>query len=464
MKKTLGLSDLIMMNVAAIVGLRWIPMAAGYGPAAVALWLLAAALFFVPTGLVAAELATAWPDQGGVYAWVRRAFGQKWGFLTAWFYWVNNLFYYPSLLTYVAVTLAFLIDPELAKNKLYVCATILVVFWGVTLFNLRGLQIGKWLINAAAVLGTVVPGGLLIGLGVLSVALWQRPAATEYSLAAMVPSLSGFENISLLSALMFAMAGIEVTPIMAEETEDPPRTFPRATLWSALLIALLYIVGTVAVTLMAPPEKIGSASGIMDAVQLLAADLGLPWLVPAMVVLLTIGNFGGISVWVIGPIKMLFESCKEGILPPALTRLNAFDMPGNAMLVQAGFITVVTVAISFLPTVNAFYEALVMMCTITYFIPYVFLFVAFLALRRRYPDVPRPCRVPGGTIGAWTVGLTGLASVLLAIILPFFPGKDLTTPGDVLIYELQIGGGPLLFGALGLFLFARRPPEATSSV
>lgn len=465
MKKSLGLFDIVLMNVTAIIGLRWITIAAAGGSSSVFMWVFAAFMFFIPLGLVSAELATGWPEQGGLYVWVREAFGEKPAFITSWFYWINNLFYYPSLLAFIAVTMAFIIDPVLIKydflssgqtladSKLYVCGLTLVLFWVLTLINCRGVSVGKWISNLSGLFGTILPGLTIIILGAVSVFILKRPIPTDYSLAKLVPSFSSFDDISFLSTLMFAMAGIELTPTLAGDTENPERVFPKATVISAIIIAIIYIVGTIAMTMIIAPDKIGSASGIMDAMKLLATELNFPLLLFGMAIMITLGNFGGVGVWIIGPIKMLFESTRQGVLPEFFVKLNDDGMPRNAMIVQAVLITVITICTSLLPSVESMYDVLILMTTITYFIPYILLFGAFLKLRKSHPDNPRPYKVPGGTAGAWLAAGVGLFSVFLGIILPFVPGKSLITAYDIMIYELQIGGGPLILGVIGLLIY-----------
>lgn len=465
MKKSLGLFDIVLMNVTAIIGLRWITIAAGFGASSIFLWFFAAFLFFIPLGLVSAELATGWPKQGGLYVWVREAFGEKPAFITSWFYWINNLFYYPSLLTFIAVTIAFLIDPILIKNnylantesladsKFYVCGLTVVFFWLLTLVNCKGLRVGKWLANVSGLFGTILPGLTIILLGIASVFVFKRPVPTDYSLSQLLPSLSSYTNISFLSTLMFAMAGIELTPILAGDTENPEKIFPRATVISAIIISVIYIIGTVSMTMIISPDKIGSASGIMDAMKLLSAELNFPYLLYAMALMITLGNFGGVSVWIIGPIKMLFESTRQGVFPDFFVKTNEDGMPQNAMIVQAFLITLIVILTSFLPSVETIYEVLILMTTITYFIPYILLFAAFMKLRKSFPDTPRPYKIPGGNIVAWLITAVGLFSVTLAIVLPFVPSKNLITSQAILIYELEVGGGPLFFGLIGYLIY-----------
>lgn len=453
MKKTMKLWDIVLMNVTAVIGLRWITIAASFGAASIFMWIFAACMFFIPLGLVSSELATTWPDEGGIYIWVKEAFGEKPAFITSWYYWVNNLFYYPSLLTFIAVTLSFVINPALKDNKIYVCAVILIIFWSVTLINCKGLSIGKWLSNTGGLFGTILPGIIIMILGFASVFIWKRPIPTNYSLSNWVPHISGISNISMMSSLMFAMVGIEMTPILAGETHNPQKTFPRAIFISAIFVAGIYILGTVAVTMIISPDKIGQASGILDAIKLLAGELNIPWLTTFVALLLVVGTFGGVSVWIVGPIKLLFESTKKGVLPESFTKLNENDMPQNAMIIQACIVTAIVLLTSFLPSVNTIYSVLVLMTTMGSFIPYVFMFTAFIKLRKTQPDKHRPYKVPGGKTFAYIITVLAMIAVAVGLFLPLVPSSDLKTTADVVIYELEIICGPLLFGLVGLLFY-----------
>lgn len=456
MKKTMHLWDIIFMNVAAIIGLRWLPIAAGYGASAIFYWVIGALIFFIPLGLISSELATAWPDEGGLYVWVKTAYGERPAFITAWFYWINSFFYWPSLFTFMAVTATFLINPALAKNKYLICGMVLAGVWSITLLNIRGMSALKLLSKISSLFGIILPVIIIIALGFGSVIFMKNPIPTHYTLSSWIPHLGSVTNIAMLSALMFSMAGIELTPTLAGETVEPQKTFPRAILISAIIIVLTYIIATVAITLIIAPEKIGAASGIMDALYLIAHEIHFPFLVPIMAVMIVLGNLGGASAWLVAPIKMLFESCKGGILPNFLIKLNKNDMPANAILMQASIVTVIVLFIALLPSVNVFYETLLIMTTITYFIPYLFMFTSFLKLRKTHPDQPRPCRVPGGALVAWLCVIFGLLSVLGAMILPFvIPPADINDPFHILIYRLELGGGAGVFMVIGYWLYWR---------
>lgn len=456
MKKIMGLKDIVLMNVAAIIGLRWLPIAAGYGASAISLWIIAALLFFIPLGLVSTELATAWPEEGGLYVWTKQAYGERPAFIVSWFYWINSFFYLPSLLTFIAVTLSFLIKPTLATNKIFICSTVLIILWCTTLINIRGLNWVKWLANIGGTCGTLVPGAIIIIVGLVAVFIWHHPIPTDYSLIELVPHLNSASNIVFLSTLMFSMSGIEITPILAGETKDPQKTFPRALFISTILIVLFYIIGTVMITWIIAPEKIGAASGIMDAITLISKELGLPIIALISAGLIALGNLGGVSVWEVIPIKMFFESTKSGVLPKYFTYLNRHEMPSHAIFIQSMIMTIVILSTALLPSVNVLYETLVLMATITYFIPYLFMFMAFLKLRRTQPEKPRPYHIPGGKFLAYLITIVGFLSVLIGIILPCVaPPKDVATLHDLIIYRIEIIIGPILFLILGYWIYAR---------
>ena len=454
MKKILQTRDIVFMTIAAILGIRWLPIAASYGAAAIVLWVLAALLFLVPLGLVATELATTWPEEGGLYIWVKQAYGDKWGFMASWFYWVNNFFFYPALLAFIAVTAVFLINPALANNKLVICSIIIACLWFVTLLNLRSMQVMKWVADLGGLFGVILPGIVLVALAMVVVFIWHQPIPTDYSWSHWWPHLGKGSNIVFLSTLMFAMAGMEITPTLAGEVKNPQKTFPRALFISALLIVGLYITGTVAITWLITPDKIDAASGIMEALAVITSDLHLPWLLMAVTIMIIIGSLGAMSMWVVTPLKMLLESTKMGVLPHSLTKLNKHDMPSRAMLVQAVVITGIILITALMPSVNALYETLVLMATITYFIPYVFMFSAFFRLRAKYPHKHRPYHIPGGKWLAWLVGMLGFLSVLLAIVLPFITAPaDLKTINAILLYKIEIAAGPILFFLIGYLIY-----------
>ncbi|MEI8055640.1 MAG: APC family permease [bacterium] len=450
MKRIMRVWDIVFINIAAIVGVRWLAMTAAYGASSVLLWVIAMLLFFIPLGLVSTELATTWPDQGGVYVWIREAFGRRAGFMASWFYWVNNFFYYPAVLTFITVIVTSVINPELAHNKLFVCGCVIGFLWISTFINVHGMKAFVRFSNLAGIFGVLLPLMILIILGFGSVLFWKIPIATDYSWANWLPDLGSKSNLGFLAVLLFSMSGIELMPTMAGETENPQKTFPRAAFISAFFIVSLYIVSTVAITFVLSPEKLSAASGVIDVLFVLERELHVPFLALIVGGMIVLGSVGSIGVWIVAPIKMLLESCKDGALPKWFTQTNKDDMPTRALLAQALGVTLIIICTSFLPTINAFFTTLVLLAAITQFIPYVFMFLAFIKLRIKYPDKLRPYRVPGCKFIGYLVSGMGLFSVFLAIALLFIlPPNNLQSAHDILFFRIELAVGPIVFAAVG---------------
>lgn len=451
-KKILKLRDIVLMNVVAIIGLRWLPLAAKYGSSSIILWILASLLFFIPQGLVAAELSTGWPYEGGLYIWAKEAFGDKYGFLTSWSYWLTNVVYYPSMLIYIATTATFIINPKLAENERFVSIFIFVFFWIITLININGLNVSKWLSNIGGILGTIIPGVAFIGFAIYWVTGLHQKIETPYTPISFIPNLSSLSNIVFFSSMIFGFAGLELAPTLAERTEKPERTFPRAILISAIIIPALYILGTIAITFVIPPKQIGLATGIMQAIDIIFRRLHMPYLVSIIAFFIFIGSIGGINAWIVGPINMIFTSSK-GIMPKFFTKSNdKYGTPANALITQAILVSILTLLAFSTPSVESAYWILSAMTSILYFIPYLIMFSALIILRYKKPNVKRLYKIPGGILGAWIVGGIGFLVVAFSILLSLIPPSGMAL-GNLFSYELKLVGGTFLFILIGFILY-----------
>jgi amino acid transporter len=451
LNRALGLRDLVLFNLVAVVGLRWLATAAKSGPSALALWLLAAVFFFVPQGLVVTELSSRFPQEGGIYQWTKRALGEKHGYVCGWCYWINNVLYYPNLLISTAVIATYVVgkgDSTLASNWTYVLTATLVCLWLAVLMNVVGVGTGKWLQNAGGV-GTYIPGLILIVLGAIAVAMHREPA-NPITAQNVVPDLGNLGELNLWASIAFAFAGLELSSAMGGEVRDPRRTLPRAILIAAPLIALVYILGTGALLWLVPTGDVNIVSGFLQATEAGARQLSpsLWWLAPLAAAAYTIGNIGGVGAWLTGPARVAFAIGLDKYFPPAFGRVHPkWKTPYVAILVQASLATIFLL-ISVLgkgTTVEKAYLILLDTQLLIYFIPYCYLFISFL-LHRRTPAPADTVRVPGGSAGAWAVGLSGLLVTLFAMIVAMIPPSGDAQP---LLFELKVIGGALAFVGIG---------------
>ncbi len=456
-QKILGLKDVIIMSVVANMGIRWLPIAAGMGPISLVFWVLGALLFLIPISLIVAELSSRYHDEGGAYIWVRHQLGDGPAFIVSWFYWVNNLFFYPAILTFFATSFTYAFHkPELANSESFITWTVILTFWIVTLLTVAGLKLSKGISEFGGIFGSFLIIMLLIVLSLVSYGVYHQ-SATSFSLQDFSFSGGLVNNLSSLSVLMFAMAGIEIIPTIANAVKDPAKSLPRGLIIAAFLIVTLYLLGTFAMNIMASPNEIANTTGLMSTFQIIGAKLHLSWLDQLMALLLVFAEIGALVVWIFIPVIMFFKATQRGILPDWLHKTNKKDMPAAALIFQAVIVTIVILLTTFLPSVNLMYQVLVLMTTITYFIPYFFLIAAFLRFKLKEKD-SGAYQVPGGKFGVIGLSVCVVLSLALAVVLSFVPTSNLTTTHALIVYEAELGGGPilLLFIALGLYWRAKR--------
>ena len=457
LNRALGLRDLVLFNLVAVLGLRWLATAAKAGPSAIALWLLAALFFFVPQGLVVGELSSRFPEEGGIYQWTKRALGERHGYVCGWCYWINNVLYYPSLLMSAAVIATYAVgkgDSAMASSWAYVLPVTLLCLWLAVGLNIVGVGTGKWLQNAGGI-GTYVPGVIIVAIAIAFVAT-GRPSANPITPSSVVPNLGSLQGLNLWASIAFAFAGLELSSSMGGEVRDPRRTLPRSVIVSAPLIAAAYVLGTWGLLRIVPAGDVNIVSGLLQSISSGARELSpaLWWLAPLAAAAYTLGNVGGVGAWLTAPARVAFAIGLDRYFPPAFGRVHPkWKTPYVAILVQAALATAFLL-VSVLgkgTTIERAYLVILDTQLLIYFIPYVYLFISFLLLRRA--EAPAGAvRVPGGPIGAGAVGASGLVVTVLAMAIAMVPPDG---ESDPLLFELKVVGGALGFVALGGLVYWR---------
>ncbi|HSX12315.1 MAG TPA: amino acid permease, partial [Rhabdochlamydiaceae bacterium] len=402
------------------------------------------------------ELASTFPKLGGIFFWVKEALGQRLGFLSAWLLWFQNIVWYPTILSFVAVTLAYIFDPALANNKLYTCGTILALFWAITLVNLKGMRVSGWVSTIGMILGTFLPGLFIIILG----ALWlvtKRPSHIEFNWNSFFPDMSSVNHWALFAGVMLSLAGIEMSAVHAKDVKNPRKDFPKAILFSALLILALSIPGILSIALVVPQQEINLVAGSLQAIAVFLESYQLNALTPYLAICIAIGALASVSTWVAGPTKALLAAAEEGDLPPLFRKVNKQQMPSALLIAQACIVSVLTFVFALLPSFNEGLWILTAILSILYLMMYLLLFASALILRFKQPHTVRPYKIPGGKAGIIFVCALGFISALFAIVIGFFPPEQLPIANKTLYVELLFGG-VLLFslGPLLIFLFSRK--------
>lgn len=424
--RVLSVFTLAMINVAAVGSVKNWPVIAEYGFSSIFYLLLAALIFFLPVSLVAAELATGWPKIGGVFVWVKEAFGHRTGFLAIWLLWIENAIWYPTILSFLAATITYMFNPALLHNTFYTLSVILGAFWVATLANLFGMKISSWISTLGAILGAFIPGGLIIILGFI----WYfegMPREISMNWDSLIPNMGSIDQLVFFTGVLLSLCGMEMSAIHARDVRHPQKDYPKAILLSAILIIGLSILGVLSIAMIIPQKEISLVAGSMQAFSHFVNAYGLNWLTPYIAGLIAIGAFGSLSTWVIGPTKGLLAAARSGDLPPFFRTVNKNGVPGRILVVQAIIVSGLSLLFAYMPSVSSAFWILSAIVAQLYLVMYILLFAAAIKLRYKKPLVERSYRIPGGKAGIWIFSGMGILSSAFALIIGFFPPAQINT-------------------------------------
>lgn len=448
---------LAFLTTGSVASLRSSPTMAVYGLALVFLYILPAIVFLLPTSLVAAELASGW--KGGVYAWVAEGLSKPLGLLAVWCQFAMTIFYYPTLLGYVASTLAYVINPDLASSGLWTAIIIVTVFWAGVFVSARGMDEIAKLASSGLVIGTLIPGTLLVIMGIVYLAQGNASSA-PMDADHLLPAWTGIASLVLIVNNFLSYSGMEMNAVHVDDLEKPGTEFPRAMFFATLLVLLIFIFPALAISWVVPADTLSLTAGVMQAFSEFFGHFGVEILVPIVAIALVCASCGGMLGWLAGPSKgLLLIGRQEGYLPPYFQRLNKQGIQVNILVAQGAVTTVIALLYAFIPDVSSAYWILSVMTTQVYLIVYVLMFVAAVRLRRDQPDHPRGYKAPMLT----TMCVVGILSSIAAFLIGFVPPSQFGD-GSPVTYILIILTGVGLIGLMPpiLFLWRRKPSWKTA--
>jgi putative glutamate/gamma-aminobutyrate antiporter len=448
--KTVWISwvSLALMTTASVASLRPAPTMAVYGLAAIFLYIVPAIVFLLPTSLIAAELASGW--KGGVYNWVATGISKPMGFLAVWCQFAMTIFYYPSLLGFVAATLAYVINPDLASSGVWTALVIMVCYWSGVFISARGTKGVAGLASGGLIIGTLIPGAILVLLGAVFLGQGNESAA-PMTVDNLLPQWAGLASIVLIVNNFLSYSGMEMNAVHVSSLKNPGKDFPKAIFLAMALVLLIFILPALAIAWVVPAEQLSLTAGVMQAFEAVFTSFSIEWLTPIVGIALVAASLGGMLTWLAGPSKgLLLISRQEGYLPPFLQKLNKHGVQQNLLVVQGLVTTVIALGYALIPNVSSAYWIFSVITTQVYLIMYLLMFVAAVRLRKSHPDHPRGYRAP------MLIGLAGMgfAASLAALLVGFIPPSQFGG-GDPWIYLAIVAGGALGLGLLVPYLFYR---------
>lgn len=448
--KTLALTLLITGSIDSI---RNLPTAALFGSTLIFFFAFAAITFLIPSALVSAELASNL-KKGGIYQWVRQAFGEHVGFLSIWLQWISNVIWFPTVLSFISGTTVYLIDPTLSQNKFFMAGITISAFWLLTIANLRGIRTSAKFASFCTITGLILPMTLIIGLLIMWL-LTGKPLQIHLTSTSIFPNWMDKSSWTALMGIMLSFVGMELATVHINDVNNPQKTFPRALVLSSILILATMVLGSLAIAFILPANKINLVDGTIQAFSYFLSEFNLQWLTPILTILLIIGSLGGLISWVVSPVKGIAQAAENGFLPPVFVKENKHGVPQNLLITQAILVTLVCLTFVLLPSVNASYWLLSSLSTQLYIIMYAIMFLTARNLRKKLTYAPDTFKIPGGKIGLDIVCLLGLIGCAITLAVGFVPPSNINI-GSNLQYLTIFSGGMVGMTLPVLFFFRYR--------
>ena len=470
-KNFISTGSMIFMTSAAIISLRGLPMMAAEEMTMFFYIAFATVLFLIPAALVSAELGSAFSNQnGGIYRWVRATIGKKWGFTAIWLQWIQNVVWYPSVLAFAAAAIAYGIGkPELASNGKFTGIFIIIFYWIATIIAFGGTKILSKVTSWGFVVGTILPGLVVIILGVVWF-LMKKPLGFEHLTAAETavaevskgvvsprwfPDLTKLSNLSFLSGIILLFAGVEVQAVHAGEMENPKKQYPTAIFISAIIVFALFTFGSLAIAAVVPNSQLQIESGLMQAISIMVTSVNMKWALYILAFCVAFGSLAGVLSWISGPSKGLLSTAKDNLLPESLAQTTKSGAPKNMMLVQGFIVTILACLYFVMKDVSVAFFLLSALTVSVYIIMYILMYLAAIKLRKTEPDMERPYKIPGGMAGMILVAGIGLLAAIFGMILAFIPPAQLPvgSPGS---YVAVVSVGTVGFFIIPLIIAQKR--------
>ncbi len=442
--RALGRRDLVLLFVVAVFNLNVVPSIAANGGVTIWLWIVSLLLFFWPQGIAVIELAHRYPGEGGVYLWAKEVFGDFHGFLSGWCYWTNNMLYVPTVMLYFVGVSVYVLGPShqhLAESKLFASIASITLLALLTLFNILGLGVGKWINNLGAI-GTFIAAAVLIGLGIV---IYSRFGTTITAADFKIPANPKFV-LNSFGVICFGLVGLELASVMGDEIQDPRRTLPGAVALGGIISGALY-VGATLTLLIAVGKNVNVLQGIVQAVTHMAGQIGLNWIAIPFALMLSLSIAGIGSAWMGGSARIPFVAGLDSYMPAWLGKVHPrYSTPYAALIVQA-IVSAVLVMLNFLSAgVQEAFQKLLSLAVVLQLVPFVYAFGALVKFAVTEP-------VPRGQCGRakmFIAGSSGFLTTILGIALVFFPAQQISS---LFWYEVWMIGGTLFFVGLAAFFF-----------
>lgn len=449
--KPLSLLSIVFITIISVDSIRNLPATAIFGSQIFIFFVGACLLFLLPCAFISAELAAheSSKNEGGIYFWLKEAFGDNVAFIGIWFQWLENVIFYPAILSFVAGTLAYIIAPNnvtlLTNNKFYILSVIISIFWTLTLINMRGIKLTARISNLCTIFGLIIPMSIIIFLG-LQWIWYDNPVQISFTASALLPDFSNQDLWVSLTGIILSFSGIEIATVYVRDIDQPKKKFPKALLIATIVIAVTMLLGSLAIAISVPNKEINLISGIMQALEVFFNKYNLVSFLPIMGIMVVIGGIGSVLNWIIAPTTGLHMAAMDGLMPAIFKKENKYKAPTPLLLLQAILTTVLTTIYLLLPSINSAYWLLTVLASQVYMFMYILMFLAAIKLRKTYKKSEHTFTIGKSHLSTYIVASIGITGCLIAIIVGFIPPESMEI-GSNKYYELLLISGLVILSS-----------------
>lgn len=444
-KKPLSLLSIILITIVSVDSVRNLPATAIFGSQIFFFFIGALILFLLPCAFISAELSAheSEKNQGGIYYWLKEAFGSNIAFVGIWFQWLENVIFYPAILSFVAGTLAYIIYPDnpalLNNNKYYILFVILSIFWLLTFINIMGLRLTSKISNFCTIIGLIIPMAIIISLGLD----WIVTGNTSQIVINSSSILPDFTNQNLwvsLTGIILSFSGIEIATVYVRDINKPQQQFPKALLFSTFIIATTLLLGALAIAVSVPNKEINLISGIMQALEIFLSKYNMTSLLPFMGGMVVLGGIGSVLNWIIAPTTGLHMAAMDGLMPKIFKHENKYKAPVPLLILQASLTSVLAVVYLLLPSINGAYWLLTVLASQIYMFMYILMFLAAIKLRKTYRKSERTFTIGKSHMSTYLTASMGILGCVITIIAGFIPPESMSIGSNFYYESLLILG------------------------
>lgn len=456
-KRSLSVFALIMITTGIITSIHGAPSMAEYGFSLIFIYLLVAIVFLLPSALISAELATGWAEDGGVYVWVKTAFGERLGFVAVWQQWIENVIWFPSILTVMVLAATYGFFPELADNRWFIFVAINGVFWSITITNLFGMKTSGIVAEVCTIFGRIIPILFIFGLALYHVSK-GNPSNIDFTWDEFVPDFGNTQMLSFIVGAFLTFAGIEASASNAASARNPRKNYPIAIISSAGIALVLVTLIALAIAIVIPQQNIKLAAGIMQAISVLLDEIGGGAFVGVVGLVIALGMLGEVNNWVPAPTRGLLIAGRDGALPAFWHKENKFFAHQRILILQALIVTAISTMYLIMDDVQDAFWLMNVVPTMLYIVMYMLMFAAAVRLRYSHADVPRRYQVPFGKFGIWALAILGSSAGLVALVFGFIPTEHVKDD-DRITYIATVAVGFIVFTLLPFVIYSVRRPS-----